>query len=184
MSTWTGPGSVGAVAVRIARPIALRQCRCSVCGSPAAPSSTTARACGPNSPTWSMVWLAPVPRNSGGRLAVSASTGTPECAASTIAGCRLATAVPEVTTTGTGRLDPSANPRAVKAATRSSIRTCRRSDPARSAAARARARGALRDPGHSTASVTPWRTSSSTSTRACAVLGLLAPGAPPSGSIG
>src|SRR5699024_944029 len=123
-----------------------------------------------------MVCMAPLPRSSGGLLAVRALTGTPDCAASTIAGWRLATAVPEVTTTGTAEPEPAARPSARYPAPRSSMRTWSRIRPARSAAASASASGALRDPGHRTASRTPWRTNSSTRTRACAVLGLLALG--------
>eukprot|EP00983_Pelagomonas_calceolata_P076649 1153509-Pelagomonas_calceolata.AAC.1 len=48
--------------------------------------------------TWSMVWLAPVSRSSPGRSAVTSSRGTPDSDASTTAGSRLATAVPELQT--------------------------------------------------------------------------------------
>ena len=51
-------------------------------------------------PTWSMVWLAPVPRSSGGRSAERSSRGTADIEASTTAGSQLATAVPEVHTSG------------------------------------------------------------------------------------
>lgn len=55
-------------------------------------------------PTWSIVWLAPVSRSSAGRSAVSMSSGTLDCAASTTAGSKFATAVPEdVTTTASGQ---------------------------------------------------------------------------------
>src|ERR1039458_89914 len=54
-------------------------------------------------PTWSMVWLAPVPRSTGGRSAESRSRGTPDIDASTTAGNQFATAVPEVQTRATGR---------------------------------------------------------------------------------
>ena len=57
-------------------------------------------------------------------------------------------------------------------AVRSSMRTCSRIRPARSASCSANANGALREPGHSTTSRTPPRISSSTTTRACAVEGL------------
>src|SRR3954454_22337991 len=56
-------------------------------------------------------------------------------------------------------------------AVRSSMRTCSRIRPARSASCNANASGALRDPGHSTTSRTPPRINSSTTTRACAVDG-------------
>ena len=55
------------------------------------------------------------------------------------------------------------------------MRTCSRSRPSRSAAARASATGADREPGARTASVTPPRISSSTSTRAKAVEGFTRP---------
>ncbi len=46
-----------------------------------------------------MVWLAPTPRNWGGRSAVTAIIGMPDWSASTMAGCRLTAAVPDVVTT-------------------------------------------------------------------------------------
>ena len=141
------------------------------------PSSTN-RAAEPNRPSWSTVWFAPTPRSSGGRSAVSASSGTPACAASSTAGCRFAAAVPDVVTTTTGRPDAFASPSARNPADRSSIRTCSRSRPAASAACSANASGADRDPGASTASRTPHRTSSSTSTRPSAVDGFTAPSRP------
>ena len=57
-----------------------------------------------HSATWSMVWLAPQRCSSPGRSAVSSSSGTAACAASTTAGSRLATAVPLLVTTTAGRL--------------------------------------------------------------------------------
>ena len=50
-----------------------------------------------------MVWFAPVSRSSPGRSAVSSSMGTRDRLASTTAGSRFATAVPEdvITTAGT-----------------------------------------------------------------------------------
>ena len=52
--------------------------------------------------TWSMVWLAPVSRSSPGLSADRMIMGTPLCDASTTAGSRLATAVPDdvITTAG------------------------------------------------------------------------------------
>ena len=44
----------------------------------------------PKMPTWSVVWLAPVPRSRAGRSAVTIISGRPACAASSTAGCRLA----------------------------------------------------------------------------------------------
>ena len=84
---------------------------------------------GPKRPTWSVVWLAPVPRSRAGRSAVTTTSGTPAWAASTTAGSRLATAVPEVQTTAAGRPPTFARPRARKAAVRSSIRVCSRTPP-------------------------------------------------------
>ena len=89
-----------------------------------------------------------------GRSAVSSSSGIPEARASMAAGTRFPTAVPEVVTTATTLPEAFAIPRAVKAATRSSILTCRPSSPAVSAAWRAREIGALREPGASSTSRT------------------------------
>ena len=60
---------------------------------------------GPKMPTWSVVWLASVPRSRSGRSAVTATSGTPAWAASSMAGCRLATAVPDVQITAAARAD-------------------------------------------------------------------------------
>ena len=56
----------------------------------------------PKMPGCSVVWLAPVPRSSCGRSALTTTSGTPAWWASSTAGCRLATAVPDVVTTATG----------------------------------------------------------------------------------
>ena len=96
--------------------------------SAAATSSVGAKE--PKIPTWSVVWLAPEPRRRAGRSAVTTTSGTPACAASTTAGRRLATAVPDVHDTAAGRLPTFASPRARKPAVRSSIRVCRRRPPA------------------------------------------------------
>ena len=53
---------------------------------------------------WSMVWLAPVSRSSPGRSAVKRSSGTRDMEASTTAGSRLATAVPDEVITTAGAL--------------------------------------------------------------------------------
>ena len=100
-------------------------------------TSTVSRTAPAKMPTWSVVWLAPVPRSSWGRSAVSRISGRPLWCASSTAGCRLATAVPEVVTTATGRgacgwspapcADARTRPTARNAAERSSTRTCRRS---------------------------------------------------------
>ena len=50
----------------------------------------------PEIPTWSVVWLALVPRSRAGRSAVTTTSGSPACAASSTAGWKLATAVPQV----------------------------------------------------------------------------------------
>ena len=71
-----------------------------------------------------MAWLAPVPRSSGGRSAVSTSSGTRARSASSTAGWKLAAAVPEVHSTTTARPDRLAAPRAKNAADRSSRCTC------------------------------------------------------------
>src|ERR687894_1018293 len=108
---------------------------------------------------WSMVWLAPVWRSSGGLSAVSRIMGTPSVAASTTAGSPLATAVPEVVIQAAGRPVARAQPRAAKAVPRSSkwIRLL-----ALSFAASAATRGVERDPGATQKSSTPVRRSSST----------------------
>ena len=53
-------------------------------------------------PGCTVVWLAPVPRSSCGRSALTTTSGVPAWWASSTAGCRLATAVPDVVTTATG----------------------------------------------------------------------------------
>ncbi len=135
-------------------------------------------------PCWSTVWLAPVRYSSTGRSAVTTSSGVPECRASSTAGCRFATAVPDVQTTAV--TPPAlASPKARNPALRSSIRTCSTSRPATAASCRANDSGALRDPGLSTTCRTSLRTSSSTSTLACAVDGFTRPFSPyaPAGRI-
>ncbi len=104
----------------------------------------------PKIPGWRVVWLAPMPRNSGGLSAVSSTMGTPPWSASRTAGRRFATAVPDVQITAAGKPVSSPMPRAVNPATRSSIRTCRRIRLCSSAAAAARASAWERDPGLST----------------------------------
>ena len=170
----TGPGGVPSAAASI-RPTADRHGPFSRSGSLAGAAVSARRTAPPKIPGWTTVWFAPVPISCGGRSAVSTSSGTPACDASSTAGCRFATAVPDVVTTGTARPERSARPSARNPAVRSSMRTCRRSRPAVSAAWRANASGALREPGQSTASVTPPRTSSSTITWAWAVDGFTAP---------
>ncbi len=135
------------------------------------PASQNQRTADPYSLIWSIAWLAPVPRNSGGRSAVSTSSGTPDASASITAGWKLAAAVPEVHSAATGRPLALARPRARNAAERSSIRTCSRRSPAAARSHSAIASGALRDPGASTASRSPHRRSSSARTVPSAVDG-------------
>src|SRR4029079_16876106 len=122
---------------------------------------------------WSVVWFAPVPCSSDGRSALTMINGTAAWLAWSTAGWTLATAVPDVVNTGTGRRVTLPRPRARKAAERSSTRTCSRRRPSRYASWRAYANGADREPGHRTASRTPWRISSSTTTVAIAFDGFI-----------
>src|ERR687890_662961 len=108
---------------------------------------------------WSMVWLAPVWRSSGGRSAVSRIMGTPSVEASTTAGKPFATAVPGVVIQAAGRPVARAYPRAAKAVPRSSKWTRLW---ALSLAARAATSGVEREPGATQKNSTPQRTSSST----------------------
>ena len=85
--------------------------------------------------------------------------GTRAWWASTTAGCSSTAAVPLVVQTTAGRPVARPSPRAKKPAPRSSRRTWSRSS---ARAARARARGVEREPGQTTASVSPARTHSST----------------------
>ena len=56
----------------------------------------------PKIPGWSIVWFASAPRSRGGRSAVISTIGTSDMSASTTAGSRLATAVPDVVITAAG----------------------------------------------------------------------------------
>ncbi len=117
---------------------------------------------GPYSRAWSMVWAAPRSRSSGGRSAVSTMSGTRAWYASTTAGAKFTTAVPDVPRTATGRRPALASPRAMNAPARSSRWTItRRPGCARSASAM----GIDRDPGQTMASRTPAATSSATNAR-------------------
>src|SRR4051812_1279742 len=100
-------------------------------------------------------------RMDSGRSAVRTMSGTPEWWASSTAGWRFATAVPDVVTRATGIPDSTASPRARNPADRSSMRTLRRSSPARSNSAAASASACERDPGHTTMSRRPRATNSS-----------------------
>src|SRR5947207_11702717 len=101
-----------------------------------------------------MVWGAPTPCNSGGRSAVSASSGTRARSASTTAACRWTAAVPLVVSTIAGRPVAKPRPSAANAAERSSwwidTASSRRS-------VRASAIGVEREPGATHAWVTPRR---------------------------
>jgi hypothetical protein len=109
--------------------------------------------------TWSIACPAPTSRSSGGRSAVSTTSGTRASHASTTAGIRLAAAVPEVQVTATGLRVDLASPTATNPAERSSITECAWM---RDAAASVSASGALREPGEVTACSMPQRASSST----------------------
>ena len=89
---WTGPGSRVSVprAAAQARPASARQYAVKPATRSGVPTSANRRTASPNNFTWSMVWLAPVERSSGGRSAVSRSSGTPDWSASIAAGCRFA----------------------------------------------------------------------------------------------
>ncbi len=94
---------------------------------------------GPNRPCCRVVWFAPVPNSSGGRSAVTTSSGSPAWYASIIAGCMFPAAVPEVHTTAAKPVrlwrapNPLLMPSARKAAERSSTRTCNATRPASAA---------------------------------------------------
>ena len=111
------------------------------------------------------------------------SSGTPVWLASSTAGCRFATAVPDVVTSTAGTPDSLARPSARKPALRSSTRTCSWIRPApsgsASASARAYASGAERDPGQRTACRTSRSASAATRTRASAVEGFTGPSSQP-----
>ncbi len=89
------------------------------------------------------------------------------------AGNRLPTAVPLVVSTAAGRPVAREIPSAVKAATRSSIRTCTRKAPLASAAAAAYATGADRDPGATTICSMPARARALSAVVAVSRLGVI-----------
>jgi hypothetical protein len=120
--------------------------------------------------SWSIVCPAPISRSSGGRSAVSTSSGTAASSASQTAGWRFAAAVPEVHSTATGVPLACAAPRAKNPADRSSTITLVSIPGSRH---RASASGVEREPGERTASRTPQRASSSTIAEASAVLRLV-----------
>src|SRR5690606_6381681 len=149
--------------------------------SPGSPTGTGAssakRAASPNRPGWRVVWFAPTPRSSGGRSAVRRMSGTPEWCASSAAGRRFATAVPDVQTTAAGTRLSRPMPSAVNPACRSSMRTCSRIRPRRSISAAASARACDLDPGLTTTWRTPSDASASRRAQAASVAGEAALGA-------
>ena len=118
-----------------------------------------------------MVWFAPTPRSSGGRSAVSSSSGTPAWCASSAAGSRFAAAVPDVQITTAGMRVSRPMPSAVNPATRSSMRTCRRTMPRLSSSAATRASACERDPGLRTMCRMPSSTSAPRRAAAASVAG-------------
>src|SRR5690554_4807141 len=167
--SWTGPGRPPKprAAPRTWATVDRHHLGASGWGSPG-PSSRAIRTNRPKMSRWSMAWLAPTPLSSGGRSAETTTSDTPELSASTTAGTRFATAVPDVVTTAAGRPVAFAHPRAWKAAERSSI-TMLNSTPGWSDAAKTSA--VERDPGDATTNPTPPRASSSTTIEARAVEG-------------
>ena len=157
----TGPAGP-VIATATARPATERTCA-RVSGAASGRGSSVAHLTWrPYSPTWSMVWGAPRSRNSTGRSAVRTMSGTRAIEASTTAGAKFTTAVPDVPSSTTARPAVRAMPSAKNPAERSSSRT-RTVRP--SWAASARANGVEREPGHTTASRMPARNSSSVKAR-------------------
>src|SRR5215207_2935406 len=113
-----------------------------------------------------------MPRSSAGRSADTMISGTPAWWASSTAGWRFATAVPDVVITTDGCRRSRASPSARNAAPRSSMRTWSRTAPRRSSSAATSASACERDPGATTRSVTPARTNSERSATEVAVAGL------------
>src|SRR3954453_7681535 len=105
---------------------------------------------------------APTSRSSGGRSAVSTSSGTPASWASTTAGRKFAAAVPEVHVIPAGVPVAFATPRAKNAAERSSTCECTARRPSRTSASTS---GVEREPGEVQAWRMPLRTSSSVNAR-------------------
>ena len=129
----------------------------------AGPGSKNHRTAPPYRLDCSMVWGAPTPCRRGGRSAVQTINGTPAWLASTTPAWSSAAAVPLVVQTTLGTPVATANPTAKKHAPRSSSRTC---SSISSRSARASTSGVEREPGQTTAWVTPARTHSSTSVAA------------------
>ena len=110
--SWTGPGGVSSKAP-VAAASAVSTARC---GFSPAGTSTAKRTCSPKRSSWTVVWLAPVPRSSSGRSAETTTSGTAAWLASITAGRRFPTAVPDVVSTATGAPVARARPSAVKPA--------------------------------------------------------------------
>ncbi len=109
-----------------------------------------------------MVCPAPISRSSGGRSAVSTSSGTRASWASKTAGAKFAAAVPDVQAMATGRPDAFACPRAKNAEQRSSM--CD-DVTRRGSRASVRTRGVEREPGEVQACRMPQRANSSANAR-------------------
>ncbi len=163
----TGPGRGSPAAAAKPRQATARKCSSPESSASWVPSSENQRTAEPYSFSWSIVCPAPIARSSGGRSAVSTSSGTAASSASQTAGWRLAAAVPEVQSTATGTPVACAAPSAKKPAERSSTITRVSIAGSRQSAS---ASGVEREPGERTASRTPQRASSSTIAEASAVL--------------
>ena len=115
----------------------------------------------PKMPTWSIVWLAPLSRSSAGLSAVRSSKGTSDWDASTTAGNRLATAVPDDVMTAQGLPVALPCPRAQNPSERSSMPG---TILARGCCATANVSGEDLEPGATQKVLHPHRHSSSTMT--------------------
>mmetsp|Transcript_7475 Transcript_7475/g.33732 ORF Transcript_7475/g.33732 Transcript_7475/m.33732 type:complete len:264 (+) Transcript_7475:3762-4553(+) len=108
--TCTGPG-LGPCRCRNAVAIAVAAHRAGD-PSPGGAKSTLHAVYDPKILTWSIVWFAPLSRNSGGRSAVSNRSGAFDSHASTAAGSKFATAVPDDVITAAARPLPRPYPSA------------------------------------------------------------------------
>ena len=180
MLRWTGPA--GPAARRRHRP-ARRPTGRGVASRPLPSSSgrsTDQRTCRPKMPAWSIVCGAPRSRSSGGRSAVRRTSGTRASDASTTAGSSSATAVPDVTTTATGRREARPSPSAKKPADRSSRRTRTRRPGMRPHRERERRRarpGADDDVGHPARPPAPGRSPAARATSVTAASSATPPSA-------
>ena len=163
----TGPGpGCGTASPSASTPSAAstasRARRAAASASPARPSgggtSRSRRTAPAKMPGCMVVWFERMPRSSAGRSAVARMSGTPAWCASSTAGCRFATAVPDVVTTTAGA--PS-RPRGRARGTPRPARRCARAAgsrrPARARRPRARA-PASAIPARRRRRVTPSRT--------------------------